>query len=191
MMRYLLLALLLLCTSCIQIGSDPQPMHYYLLESMPEIANSYSNKALTIDLELVDFPDYLDRPQIVTNNGDNAIKFTDSERWAEPVQDNLMRIIRENLALTIPASNISVSPWESSSDNATKVKLVVNSFLGTLDGHTRIDIRWVIDDGLDQPIQGHFTDQQPIGNNYQNLVVGLNKGINRFCLELAKKLAGN
>lgn len=191
MMRYLLFALLLLCTACIQIGSDLGPMHYYMLESMPEVDNSYSNKTLTIALELVDFPDYLDRPQIVTRNGNNAIKFTDSERWAEPVQDNLMRIIRENLALTIPAINISVSPWESPSDNATKVKLVVNSFLGKLDGHTTIDIRWVIDNGLDQPIQGHYTDQQPIGNNYQDLVVGLNKGINKFCLELAKKLAGN
>lgn len=188
-MRYLLSVLLLLCTSCIQIGSDPQPMHYYLLESNNLGAGIYSSKALNINLELIGFPDYLDRLQIVTRNDNNGINLSDSERWAEPLQDNLPRILRENLALMLPNSRISVSPWENSNDNAIKVKLIINKFLGQFDDYTYIDIRWIIDNGKDQLIQEQFIDQQPISNSYQDLVAGLNNGINLLSQKLAQNLA--
>ena len=189
-MRYLLSMLLLLCTSCIQIGSDPQPMHYYLLEGMSEIPNIYSSNELNINLELINFPEYLDRLQIVTRNDKDGIDFSDSERWAEPLQDNLTRILRENLALMLPGADITVSPWENSSSGAVKVKLVVNKLLGKLGDRTQVDIRWTIGNDSDQTKQGHFIDQQPIDNSYQDLVVGLNNGINNLSQELAGELAG-
>lgn len=190
-MRYLLLAILslLLCSSCIQIGSDPQQMYYYLLDSNPKMSTILSSKTLNINIELTDFPEYLDRLQIVTRNNNNGINISDSGRWAEPLQDNLLRIIRESLALMLPNSSITVSPWENSNDEAIKVKLMINKFLGKLDEKTQIDIRWIIDNGRDQIIQEHFIDQQAIGNSYQDLVVGLNSGINIFSQGLAKKLA--
>ncbi len=189
-MRYLLSILLLLCTSCIQIGSDPQPVQYYLLESMTDAPEFSSGETSNIDLELVNFPDYLDRLQIVTRNNNNGIDFSDSARWAEPLQDNMTRILRENIALMLPNANISVSPWENSGNDAVKVKLVVNKFSGKLGDHSQVDIRWTIDNGGESTIQGHFIDQQPIGDNYHEMIVGLNSGINNLSLELAKKLMG-
>lgn len=187
-MHYLVSILLLLCTSCIQIGSDPQPMRHYLLESMVDAPNNYPDKALTIDLKLIDFPAYLDRLQIVTRDQNNGIAFSDSARWAEPLQDNLIRVLRENLTLVLPEVNISVSPWENSSDNVIKVKLVVNKFFGKLDDHSQVDVRWTIVNDRGQTIQGHFIDRQPIGNSYQDLVIGLNNGINHLSQDLAKEL---
>ncbi|MDX2494659.1 MAG: ABC-type transport auxiliary lipoprotein family protein, partial [Desulfuromusa sp.] len=90
--------------------------------------------------------------------------------------------------LVLPEVNISVSPWESSSDNAIKVKLVVNKFFGKLGDHSQVDVRWTIDNDRGQTIQGHFMDRQPIGNSYQDLVNGLNNGINRLSQDLAKEL---
>ncbi len=187
-MRNLLLILLLLCTSCIQIGDAPPPMNYYLLESLTKIPITSAENRLNIHMELKSFPEYLDRLQIVTYNGSNGINFKDNERWAEPVQDNLMRVVREDLEKSIPGSVISIGPWESSSHNAVKIELAFNHFSGQLGKHTKIDIRWAIVKGSGESKQGHFTDQQPIGNTYQDLIIGLNRGINRFSLELAKHL---
>jgi len=187
-MHYLVSILLLLCTSCIQIGSDPQPMRHYLLESITDVPNVYSDRTLIINLELVDFPDYLDRLQIVTRDKNNRIEFSEANRWAEPLQNNLTRILRENLALVLPEANISVSPWENSSDNAIKVKLVVNKFWGKLGDHSQVDVRWTIDNGRGQTTQGHFIDRQPIDNSYRDLVVGLNSGVNHLSQKLAKQL---
>ena len=187
-MRNLLLILLLLCTSCIQIGDAPPPMNYYLLESLTELPTASSENSSNIHLELKSFPEYLDRLQIVTYNGSNGINFKDNERWAEPVQDNLMRVVRENLAKSIPGSVISIGPWENSTNNAVKIELVFNQFSGQLGKHTKIDIRWAIVKGSGESKQGYFTDQQPIGDKYQDLIIGLNNGINHFSLELAKNL---
>lgn len=188
-MRNLLLILLLLCTSCIQIGDAPPPMNYYLLESLTKLPITPSENSSNIHMELKSFPEYLDRLQIVTYNGSNGIYFKDNERWAEPVQDNLMRVIRENLEKSMPGSVISIGPWERSSHNAVKIELVFNHFSGQLGKHTQIDIRWAIVTGSGESKQGYFTDQQPIGDKYQDLIIGLNNGINNFSLELAKNLA--
>jgi len=188
-MRYLILISLLLCSSCIQIGSPPPHMNYYLLESIVNTPITYSGCNLNIQMKLIGFPEYIDRLQIVTHNGNNGINFKDSERWAEPVQDNLVRVVRENLTQIIPGSAISAGPWESSSSNAVKIELAFNHFSGQLGDHTQIDIRWKINKGPEQIEQGHFTERQPIGDEYQDLIIGLNNGINNLSLELAKHLA--
>jgi uncharacterized lipoprotein YmbA len=156
---------------------------------MTEAPKVYSDISLNIHLELINLPEHLDRLQIVTSSGNNGILFSESERWAAPLQDNLMRVVRENLALIIPGGVISVGPWESSGSNAVKIELVFNHFSGQLGDHTQIDIRWRVSNNLGQTIQGHFTERQPIGDDYRDLIVGLNKGIYNFSLELAKEIA--
>ncbi|WP_321391706.1 PqiC family protein [uncultured Desulfuromusa sp.] len=183
-MRYLIFVLLFLCSSCIQIGGTPQPMNYYLLKKTNKIPEIHPNFHEDIHLELINFPEYLDQPQIVTNNDDNGILFYDTERWAEPLRENLARVIRENLAMMAPNSSISVGPWESATANAIKVELLFNQFSGKLGEYTRTDIRWRISQGTGQTSQGHFTDQQTIEDNFQDFVIGLNTGINNFSTKL-------
>lgn len=187
-MRYLIFSLLFLCASCIQIGSTPQPINYYLLETISKVPETHPEVRLDIHLELINFPEYLDQLQIVTKNSDNGILFSDSERWAEPIRENLIRVIRENIAMIIPNSTISVGPWERSTENAIKVELLFNQFSGKLGKYAHTDIRWRMSHGGGQTSQGRFTDLQTIGDNFQDFVVGLNTGINNFSTELALKI---
>ncbi len=189
MMRYLTLLLLLFCTSCIQLGSEPQTMHYYLLESMPSTTAIHSSKTLNIDIEISKFPDYLDKQQIATSNQKNNISFSETNRWAEPLQDNLIFSIRENLALMLPNANIAVSPWEKSADDAFKLTLLVNRFSGKLGANSTIDIRWSVKNKGTTIITGHFIKRHPIGATYRDLVTELNRGINEFSQILAQTLA--
>lgn len=187
-MRYLIFVLLFFCSACIQIGSAPQPINYFLLETMSTTPKAYTDRGVNVHLVLINFPEYLDQLQIVTNNGDNGILFSNSEHWAEPVRENLLRVIRGNLAMIIPNSTVSVGPWEKATDNAIKVELLFNQFSGKLGEYARTDIRWRIIEGTGTTSQGQFTDQQTIGDTFQDFVVGLNAGINNFSTELALKL---
>lgn len=189
-MRYfLILLLLLLCSSCIQMIGDPQPVRYYLFDSLQEEAEIYSDKTLTIELQLSGFPTYIDRPQVIARDDGNKIKFSDHDRWAEPLQENIMQTLQGNLRIMLPGAAVSISPWENSTKNRIKTKIMVNKFSGTLGEDTDVDIRWTIDMGSGEIRQGHFTDQQPIGDTYQELVAGLNIGINNFSHKLAQDLA--
>ena len=188
-MRYILILLLLLLSSCIQMIGDPEPVNYYLIEELSKGVDSCSDKDLTIDIQLVNFPTYLDRLQIITQKN-NTVKFSEHDRWAEPLQGNLEQVLRKNLRILLPNAEITVSPWEISTKDAIKTKIMVNKFSGKLGGHTDVDIRWTIEMEDGKIRQGHLTDRQPVGNTYQELVSGLNVGINNLSLKLAKDLAG-
>ncbi len=187
-MRYFLILLLLFLSSCIQMVGDPEPVNYYLIEGLPKGTEIYSDKELTIDIQLINFPTYLDRPQIITQK-DNTVKFSEHDRWAEPLQGNLEQVLRENLRILLPGAKVTISPWEDSGTKSIHAKIMVNKFSGKLSDHTDVDIRWTIKMDTGEIHQGHFTDRQPVGEKYRNLVGGLNRSINNFSLILAKNLS--
>jgi len=189
-MRYFLILLLLFCSSCIQLLDDPQPIRYYLLESLPQEADICSHKTLAINLQLTNFPIYIDRHQIITRGSNNTIKFSNLDRWAEPLQENILQTVRENLRIMLPEAEIAIGPWENSTKDAIKTKIMINRFSGKLGDHTDVDIRWTIERENEEIRQGHLIDRQPVGDTYQELVAGLNVGINNLSLQLAKDLAG-
>lgn len=188
MTRILLALLVLLCTACVQLGSDPVPMRYYLLEPTLQSATDYSGNTFNLSIEPIEIPAYLDRPQLVVKNRGNMIAFDDSERWAEPVQNGMSRVIRDNLVRIFPASEISIAPWEARPKEAISLVATVNAFTAAPHGETDIGIYWSLVSRGAVIKQGHFTDRQPVGESYRDMVSGLNKGLERFSRMLAEEL---
>ena len=188
MMRYLMPVLLLLCAACIQLGGEPQPLHYFLLVKSGDNSPVSSSKRLTLALEDIELPSYLDRPQIILLHDGNSVEFKDSERWAEPLKENLTRVLRANLLSAYPAADIAIAPWESSASDALRLKLVINKFTGSLEGQTDIELDWSLSRHAEQLERGRFTDRQPVGSSYQALVSALNQGLDRFSQQLAQRL---
>ncbi len=191
MMRILLVSILLLCTSCIQLGGGPQqPTNYYLLESLAETRPATGSASLRVLIAPIDFPSYLDRPQIVSRDQKNLILISDHKRWAEPLSDNLNRILRENLFKQLPGAQINTAPWQDSSSPTHLVKLAINRFDGILRKQTEVDIRWSLHDlQNDTKIAGRqFLAQLPIGDDHQGLIDGLNDALNVFSQEIATAL---
>ena len=188
MKQFAIVILLLLCTSCIQIGGEPAKVNYYLLQSFQEEQHPYSSDALTIDLKLIGFPQYLDRNQIVTHGQDSRIRVATSDNWAEPLQDNLLRVLRKDMSLLLPQAHITLSPWEESPHNALKIDLLINDFSGRLDKETIVDINWTIRKNEQIFDQGRFYADQPIGDSYSDLASGLSQSIGKLSHVLAKKL---
>lgn len=187
-MRYLSLVVLLLLSACIQIGSDPQPLNFYILEAPLEQPRIYSSKYLNIDIHLIDFAKYIDRPQIVTSDAKNSITINEMERWGNPLSDNIVQVVRESLALAFPNSNVTISPWESAPQPVTKLQLTIDKFTGRLGHTTNISIRWKIITPSGKEIPGNFSEQQPIGATFHDLVVGLNDSLIHFNQTIAGQL---
>ena len=188
-MRYFFIVLLLICSSCIQIGSDPKPLHYYLLEAPTNQPQIYSSKKLNISIELIKFPEYLDRLQIVTNDQKNSVILNENQRWANPLSDNILQVLRENLVLALPDSIVTIHPWEDADTPATKLKLSVDKFAGKPGETANVAIRWNIIDAEGESLYGTFSEQQPVAENFSDLVAGLNDSLNRFSQSIAKQLA--
>lgn len=188
MIRCMALILLLLCTACIQFGSDPQPVDYYLLQEANNPDCPETAAGPTVYLKLVAFPGYLDRKELVVHSEDGKIDVAKNAFWAEPLQDNLLRVLRRNLSACLPYAQISISPWEKKQPRTLTVELLINEFSGKLSEVATVDIDCALSqDG--QPIRsGHFTQEQIIGDNYLDLVKGLSFGLEQYSKALADKL---
>ena len=79
-----------------------QPSHFYLLRALsPASASDLSEtkqSSLSIGLGPVTFPEYLNRPQIVTKAGAHEVELAEFHKWAEPLKENVVNVLQENLS---------------------------------------------------------------------------------------------
>ncbi|MBN1958254.1 MAG: membrane integrity-associated transporter subunit PqiC [Desulfuromonadales bacterium] len=191
MMRLLLPLVLLICTSCIQLGGEPAATHHFLLTGLSPDTPSVSSDNLTIDIKVIDFPDYLKQKNMVTRNRDNSIKIASAARWADPLPDSLMRVLRRNLYQLLPEATVTVSPWEQRPAEALQVKLLINDFSGRFGDQVNIDINWLVRKAGSTIDRGNFSYQHPLGQGYSNLALELSRGLDIFSHEIAEELAAH
>lgn len=101
-MMYLKNRLLLFFTVTIlaACASSTQPTTFYLLKSLPPSQlekKQPEHKAISILIKPVKFPEYLNRPQMVVREGEYQLKFSEFNRWGEPLKGNFSQVLIENL----------------------------------------------------------------------------------------------
>jgi len=119
MQRLFLLAIIILGASTVMAGCGSSPAtRYYVLAPLSNSEAGDKPKGNKDDPAIgigpVQFPKYLDRPQIVTRSSRNQIDIGDFDQWAEPLKTNFTNVIAENLSVLIPGDRIVVFPWSSS-----------------------------------------------------------------------------
>jgi uncharacterized lipoprotein YmbA len=182
--------LLLLCSSCVQLGSDSQPLRYYLLQPNAVAQKLPRQTNINVTLQTIHVPAYLDRLQLTSYNQRQQVIIASLDRWAEPLDENLNRVLKENLSRHLQGGRITSQTKQETAAETLKLQLTINSFDGILGEHVSVDIRWmIIRNGVSEQIkQGRFTDNTPIGNSYAELVQGLNRALDNFSYKLAEEL---
>lgn len=94
-LRLKLLALAaLLLVGC---GTTSPPTRYFQLEPVAQQFESSSPNSKLLAIGPLHLPEYLDRPQLVTRSGSVEVSIDDFQRWAEPLESALPRVIAANL----------------------------------------------------------------------------------------------
>ena len=101
---------------------------------------------LSIEVGPVQLPKYLDRPQIITRLSPNKIQTADFDRWAEPLEDNVLRVLVENLSYLLWDDHIAVFPWAGSTSANYRVSVNIIRFDGQLGGDVFLMAGWAIHD---------------------------------------------
>ncbi len=137
---YLLLTIILL-TGC---GSTPVS-HYYMLTTTVQlpITPKLSDAAL-IGVGPIRFPKYLDRPQIVTRSTNAEIYLAETDRWAEPLQENFTRVLAENLSLLLGTERISIEPSRNHDDVDYRITAEILQFDAGDNGEVVLLVYWSI-----------------------------------------------
>jgi uncharacterized protein len=128
-------------------GPSPRS-NYYLLNALPDQetgqTTTVDSDGLSIGIGPVSFSDYLDRQQIVIRTGPNEISFSEFDRWAEPLKNNFMRVLKENLVDRLRTDSIFVYPWPPGAVFEFQVSAEVTRFDAHPGDSAKLDVQWMI-----------------------------------------------
>jgi uncharacterized lipoprotein YmbA len=139
----------------------------------------------------VQFPKYLDRPQIVTRSSRNQIDIGDFDQWAEPLKNNFTNVIAENLSILIPRERIVVFPWSRSTPIGHQVLIDVTRFEGELGGDSLLTARWRILGKDRKRVLSRRTSnfsETSNGSGFKGTVSALNRTLEELSREIAAAL---
>lgn len=180
----------MMLTSC---GATPTVRHYQL--SAGREAGIDAGKGISDDkiigLGPILLPEYLDRPQIVTRASKNRLVFADGHRWAEPLTDNLPRVLSENLSFLLSTDRILPYPWPRSRRIDFQVIVQVLQFEAGADNIARLEAIWSVMDGDGKvllPERRSSTDTQARGPDHEALVAALSETLVGLSQEISAGL---
>jgi uncharacterized protein len=150
-----------------------------------------SHENTTIGVGPLEFPSYLNRPNILDEVGANQVRLSEFNRWAEPLEENFSRVLAENLSVLLSTDQVSTFPWKSSIPIEFQVTVSVLKFHGRLGADSILECRWAIfrDYGKEVLVmkKSSFTEASQ-GQDHKALVIGLNKNLEKLSIEIAKKI---
>ena len=144
-MAVLLLGFSFVCASCASSASS----RFYQLSSLKAgtaVSGKATGKPVNIEIGPVRIPDYLDRPQIVTSNGKNELELAEFDRWAGSLDEDIARVVAEDISALLPADRFRVTPWSSwfAASPLYQVEVNVIRFEGAPGKSVLLKAQWTI-----------------------------------------------
>ena len=130
--------------------SSTPPVAYYTLNTLPEmqqeIPAEVMDDTIAIGVGPVEFPKFLDRPQIVTRKSQNQIEVSEFHRWAGSFPGDFSRVLAKNISILLPSDRVAVYPWGEQFSPTYRIKLEVEQFDGQLGEGVVLDVTWMVTD---------------------------------------------
>ena len=177
-------------SGCLSVPNSPTPRFYTLNaveESRP--AEKFNiPSAIIIGVGPLKIPEYLNRPQIVTQDKDKMLTFAQFDRWGESLDLGLERLISENLTAMLGGATIKMFPWNLAIPVSYQVIIEVLQLESELDKDLFFVVQWsVIDIESEKMVLIKTSEfRHPVEpHNYS----GLAKTLSAACASLSSEIA--
>jgi len=183
--------LLVMLAGC---ASSPSSKFYQLssLQGQEQaMRDGAPERSLIIAIGPVRIPDYLDRSQIVTRSGKNELKLAEFNRWAGSLDEDVTRVLMEDISSLLPADRFFVVRWlpylESELPVSYRVPVRIESFEGTPGDSVLLRAHWVVTTkGKDVQLKKESTIIEKVsGNDYDALVAAMSNALEKLSREIA------
>lgn len=172
------LALLMLCTLLLVgcIGGSSTASRFYMIapehQSMTAPAEAGASPRARVAVGPVTVASYLDRPQIVTREGNGVrLALAEFDRWAEPLSESLPRVLAEEISRELGGERVQVFPGARGEDADIRISVDVTRLDGDLGGEAVLEAWWTLHDAKGGVLRrGRVTERRAAGNDYHTLV---------------------
>lgn len=93
------------CSSKLLINASPQAA-FYRLQRVAEEPPALETNAHGLYIAPIKLATYLQRPQMVQRTGPYRYQFQEYQRWAEPLAENIRRLLQQSLQQQLPQAQI-------------------------------------------------------------------------------------
>jgi len=176
-------------------ASTTQPSKFYVLSvlTQPKATTQVttSNADMLIGIGPVTLPAYLNRSQIVTRTSENELKLAEFHLWAEPLKENIARVLMESLSNLLNTNRIVTYPWRTSISVAYQITLDVVRFDVGSDGNAVMNVYWTVydKDGKEELLKKKSIFRESSGSkDYHSIVAAQNRTLMEFSREIASTI---
>lgn len=182
---------LILSAILVSCGTSSEP-HFYTLSAVEQVSRDRNDKVVErsrIVVGPVTLPEIVDRPELVVRIGANEVALAEQHRWAQPLRNEIARVIVENLQILLGGNQVVTYPYNASREADYRVFLDIQRFESILGQTVMIDTLWAIRQGSGgrevAVSERSITRESTDGNGYEALVVAHARALARISAEIA------
>ena len=175
------------------LGDPSASTNFYMLSPLsPSPAGTSAATAegrIRIGLETVVVAEYLNRNEIVVNLDNTVYRLAEFNQWAEPMSNNLTRVLAENLANLLRSDSIVVFlSSDSSIPPDYRLEVDVLRLDGNLGDQVTLVAQWALleaeEDELKLMRRSEY--QEPAADNtYKGLILAQSRTVERLSRDMA------
>lgn len=126
-------------------ASSPHTDFYLLRATPPDIFEAVVRPVdRSLCIRRVRLPEYLDRPQMVVRESGHRLRLHEFQRWAEPLKENVARILAENLEARVARLGVAVRDGDCRKGVDYKLSVEFLRFETDLQGNAVLKARWAV-----------------------------------------------
>jgi len=174
-------------------ASSP-PARFYTLTplSQPEAKpSSPAAHPVSVGIEPVEVPDYLERAQIVTRDGRNELNLAEFDRWAGSLSDSIGTVLAENLGLLLGSDQVFVYPRMGTEKPDYTVAMRVLRLDCVLGGQVIVKAQWTLFAGPDRKDGATrvmtFTERLS-DKGYETMVAAVGRTLEQMSREIVREI---
>jgi len=187
-------AFMLFLSGCLSVSESPNP-RFYMLKPIDasDAGSQFSVPANTIIvIGPVKIPEYQNRPQIVTQDNNKMLTFAQFDRWGEPLDSGIVRLLIEDLSMLLPGAEFERFPCNFAIPINYQVILDVIQLESNLNDGLLFVVQWSIIDSKERHMlfnKRSVFNEQINPHNYSGLVDALSRSISLLSKEIVQGLS--
>ena len=175
------------------LGGPSAPTNFYMLSplspSQAKTSPATAEARIRIGLETVVVAQYLDRSEIVVNLDNTAYQLAEFDQWAEPLSDNLTRVLGQNLTNLLRDDSIDVIlASETSIPLDFRLEVDVLRLDGNLGDKVTLVAQWALLEGEEDDLKlvRRSEYQEPAADKtYKGLVLAKSRTVEKLSRDIA------
>lgn len=165
------------------LGGRTPPSRFYLLA--PLAAPTDQGGGPSLGIGPIRLADYLDRPQIVTRSDRFRIELGEFDRWAEPLDAAVSRVLAADLAALLGSDRVRRYPWRDPRNVEVQVEVDVLRFDGPVAGPVELVAHWRVERS-DRSVERTAHLVEPLeGQGYEAFAAGMSRALLALSREIA------